>query len=148
VAPSTLRGTPGWGSKVEPAVSGARKFESLGQRDDATLAAIGTAVDFHRLMGPSRIEARLLELARTLKAGLKVAGVEVLTPRDPKLSAAVCVIQVPVAKRAEVFHKLYEARGIAGAPTGGLRLCPHVYNTVEHVERAIRGVKALRSLLG
>jgi selenocysteine lyase/cysteine desulfurase len=35
------------------------------------------------------------------------------------------------------FYKLYEEHG------GGLRLCPHVYNTQEHVERAVRGVTAL-----
>ena len=40
---------------------------------------------------------------------------------------------------------LWLAAGLlfAGAATGGLRLCPHVYNTREHVERAVRGVRAL-----
>jgi selenocysteine lyase/cysteine desulfurase len=28
-----------------------------------------------------------------------------------------------------------------------LRLCPHLYNTREHVERTVAGVKALRDLL-
>src|SRR6185436_17817536 len=71
---------PGWGNRVEPAVKGARKFESLGQRDDAALAAIATAVDFHFAIGPARIEARMLELAAILKAGLKEAGIDLLTP--------------------------------------------------------------------
>lgn len=53
------------------------------------------------------------------------------------------VIRVPPAKQGELYNKLYEEHGIAGASTGGLRLCPHVYNTREHVEWAIRGVKAL-----
>jgi selenocysteine lyase/cysteine desulfurase len=134
---------PGWGNKVEPAVKGARKFESLGQRDDAALAAVGTAVDFHRAIGPARIEARLTELADALKRGLQEAGAELITPLDPALSAGVCVLRVPAAKGAEVYDKLYVEHGLAGAPTGGLRLCPHVYNTREHVERAVRGVKAL-----
>jgi selenocysteine lyase/cysteine desulfurase len=134
---------PGWGSKVEPAARGARKFESLGQRDDAALAAVATAVDFHRAVGPARVEARVCELAGALKAGLREAGAELVTPLDPALSAGVCVIRVPRGKGAEVYNKLYEEHGIAGAPTGGLRLCPHVYNTREHLERAVRGVKAL-----
>jgi hypothetical protein len=54
---------------------------------------------------------------------------------------------VPPRRRTELFNKLYEAHGIAGAATGGLRLCPHIYNTLEHVERAVHGVKALRALL-
>jgi selenocysteine lyase/cysteine desulfurase len=134
---------PGWGNRVEPAVKGARKFESLGQRDDAALAAIATAVDFHLTIGPARIEARISELASALKAGLKEAGVGLSSPLDPALSAGVCVARIPPGKRNEVYNKLYTEHGIAGAGTGGLRLCPHVYNTREHVERAIRGVKTL-----
>jgi selenocysteine lyase/cysteine desulfurase len=134
---------PGWGSKVEPEVKGARKFESLGQRDDAALAAVATAVDFHLAIGPARVEARLYELANALKGGLKEAGAELVTPLDPALSAGVCVIRVPPGQGDAVYHKLDAEYGIAGAPTGGLRLCPHLYNTRGHVERAVRGVKAL-----
>jgi selenocysteine lyase/cysteine desulfurase len=134
---------PGWGSKVEPQVNGARKFESLGQRDDAALAAVATAVDFHLAIGAARLEARVFELANALKTGLKEAGAELVTPLDAAISAGVCVIRVPPGKGGQVYQKLYAEYGIAGAATGGLRLCPHVYNTREHVERAVRGVRAL-----
>jgi selenocysteine lyase/cysteine desulfurase len=135
---------PGWGDKVAPEVKGARKFESLGQRDDAALAAVAAAVEFHLAIGPARVEARVHELAGALKAGLKEAGFELVTPLDAGLSAGVCVVRLPPGRREEVYRKLYEEHGIAGAATGGLRLCPHVYNTREHVERAVRGVVALR----
>ena len=36
--------------------------------------------------------------------------------------------------------------GIAGAATGGLRLCPHVYNTMAHVNRAVEGIRSVRQL--
>jgi isopenicillin-N epimerase len=134
---------PGWGSRVEPEVKGARKFESLGQRDDAALTAIATAVDFHLSIGPARVEARMMDLASSLKTALSEERIDLVTPLDSALSAGVVVIRVPPAKRNEVYNKLYEEYGIAGAPTGGLRLCPHVYNTREHIETAIRGVKAL-----
>jgi selenocysteine lyase/cysteine desulfurase len=134
---------PGWGNAVQPEVEGARKFESLGQRDDAALAAIATAADFHFAIGPARVEARLYELATTLKSRLKEAGMDLVTPLDPSLSGGVCVIRVPPEKRDAVYSKLYEEHGIAGATTGGLRLCPHVYNTREHIERAVRGIKSL-----
>ena len=134
---------PGWGAQVEPEVKGARKFESLGQRDDAALAAIAAAVDFHIAIGLGRIEARLVELATALKGGLREAGIELVTPLDQALSASVCVVRVPPEKSEEVYNKLYADYGIAGATTGGLRLCPHVYNSREHIERAVRGAKAL-----
>jgi selenocysteine lyase/cysteine desulfurase len=138
---------PGWGEDVDPDVRGARKFESLGQRDDACLAAVGTAVDFHDAIGPARVETRVRELATGLKDRVVELGARLVTPREFALSGGVCVIAVAPLRRREVYERLYRQFGIAGAPTGGLRLCPHVYNTSEHVERALEGVKALRGLV-
>ena len=138
---------PGWGSDVDPDVPGARKFESFGQRDDARLAAMATTVDFHRTIGFGRVEARIFELAGALKAGLKAGGLKLLTPEDPELSGGVCIIQVPPPKRQEVFNRLYTRYGIAGAAVRGLRLCPHIYNTMAHVDRAIEAVRAMRSII-
>jgi isopenicillin-N epimerase len=134
---------PGWGNQVQPDVKGARKFESLGQRDDAALASIAAVADFHFAIGPAQVESRVSELAKLLKQGLKEAGVELVTPLDPDHSGGVCVVRVLAARSNEIYSKLYEEHGIAGATTGGLRLCPHVYNTREHIERAIGGIKAL-----
>ena len=138
---------PGWGDDVESDLKGARKFESLGQRDDACLAAVGVSVDFHASLGPDRIEARVLELAARLKTGLSELGATLVTPMLPELSGGVCIAASDGERRRELFERLYAEHGIAGAPTGGLRLCPHLYNTVDHVDRALQGVKELRSLL-
>ena len=131
---------PSWGSQVEPRPVGARKFESMGQRDDAALAAIGTTADFHEQIGAARIEARVTALATRLKEGLHEAGYALVTPLAPALSAGVCIATVEGARGALV-NALYEEHGIAGAATGGLRLCPHLYNTVDHVDRAVRGAR-------
>jgi selenocysteine lyase/cysteine desulfurase len=139
---------PGWGNRVEPDVRGARRFESLGQRDDAALAAIEDAVDFHKLIGSTRIERRVHELAGTLKSELKMAGLKLITPLEPQFSAGVCIVDVPAAARTAVFERMYSEFGIAGAATGGFRLCPHVYNTAAHVDRAVRGLRSLRDLIG
>lgn len=138
---------PGWGNRVQPDLQGARKFESFGQRDDARLTAVGVTSDFHQLIGPARIESRVYELAKTLKAGLRELGAKLVSPVDPRLSAGVCVIQVPVKNRQLLFDTLYEQHGIAGSTAGGLRLCPHFYNTREHIERAIKGVKTMSHLI-
>jgi len=131
----------GWGNRAETDASGARKFEMLGQRDDACLAAVGTAVEFLRLIGPARVEARVLELAAALKAGLgKIRNLKLITPTDPRLSAGVCVAQMAGADHNKIYQELYRKHGIAGAATGGLRLCPHIYNTMEDVEKAVRAV--------
>ena len=137
---------PGWGSDADPDVRGARKFESLGQRDDACLAAVGTAAEFHAAIGAAEVEARVGRLATALKEGMAELGTALVTPMDPGLSGGVCIIEVPGDRRA-ALDGLYEEHGIAGAGTGGLRLCPHVYNTMAHVERAVEGIRALREVI-
>ena len=129
---------PGWGTDAEPDVRGARKFESLGQRDDACLAAVATAAAFHEAIGAAEVEARVSALATVLKEGMAALGMTLVTPLDPGLSGGVCIMEAP-GDRGAALDGLYEAHGIAGAGTGGLRLCPHVYNTMAHVERAVEG---------
>ena len=138
---------PGWGGDADPDPTGARKFESMGQRDDACLAAMGTTAEFHGEIGPDRVEKRMIDLARRLKEGIRELGIPLVTPMADALSAGVVIIEVPAESRAEVFSRMYDDHGIAGSTSGGLRLSPHLYNTAEHVERALAGLKALRSLI-
>lgn len=134
---------PGWGNGPETSLAGARKFESLGQRDDAALAGLGVTAGMHDTIGPERIEQRIAQLAQYLKRGMTEAGLELLTPMDPEFSHGVCIAKLDPARRGEIVDRLYHEHGIAGAAAGGLRLCPTIYNTVEHVDRALAGVKAL-----
>lgn len=138
---------PSWGADVDPDPVGARRFESLGQRDDAALAAVGVAADFHHGLGASRVEQRVLELAARLKAGAVDAGYSLVTPAKAELSGGVCIVAVPQAQRQDIYERLYHEHGIAGAAVNGIRLCPHVYNTIEHVDRAVAGLRALRPLV-
>ena len=98
---------PGWGSDVDPDVKGARKFESLGQRDDSCLAAVGTTVDFHRSIGQDRVESRVLELATALKSGLAAKNFSLVTPLDPEMSGGVCILKVQGRKSGEIVNRLY-----------------------------------------
>ena len=138
---------PGWGGDADPDPRGARKFESMGQRDDACLEAMGTMAEFHAEIGPERVEKRMMDLARRLKEGIREAGIPLVTPMEDALSAGVVIIEVPAESRREVFSRMYEDHGIAGSTSGGFRLSPHLYNTAEHVERALAGLKTLRPLI-
>ena len=140
--PSTV--APGWGNDAQPDVAGARKFESMGQRDDAKLAAIRVAVDFHTTIGLDKVEGRTIELATALKTRLKALDLRLVTPMDPALSGGVVIVQAK--KAAEAYETLDRKWGIAGAGTGGLRLCPHIYNTMAHVDRAVEGIRSMRHL--
>lgn len=134
----------GWGNGPETSARGARKFETLGQRNDATIAAFGAALEFRDRVGPARIEARVLELAAAMKEGLgSIPGARLATSGSPELSAGVIVTRFEGADNRRVYDALHAQYGIAGAPTGGLRFCPHIYNTMADVERAVAAVDVL-----
>lgn len=130
----------GWGTGPETTAEGARKFETLGQRNDATFAGLGAALALHLEIGPGRIQDRVRELAAMVKEGAAGLGAELITSPDPTLSGGVVVMSFP-GREARILHeRLYSEHGVAGAPTGGLRFCPHVYNTRADVERVLEAV--------
>jgi selenocysteine lyase/cysteine desulfurase len=137
----------GWNSDALTTKIASKKFETLGQRDDGGVSAVATAVDFHRTIGYENVEARTTALATALKEGLaKIDKVKLVTPMDPQLSGGAVISQMPGLDRAKMsalVKDLYDKYGIAGAATGGLRLSPHVYNTMADIELAIRGVREL-----
>jgi isopenicillin-N epimerase len=134
----------GWGDKVETALKGARKFEALGQRDEAAVSAMGTTVDFHNLIGPARIEARIRELAAALKDGCaKLPTARLLTSSKPELSAGVCILTFDGKDSRKIYELLYSKHRIAAAATGGVRFCPHIYNTMEEIDRTVSALSEI-----
>ncbi len=136
----------GWEGALE---NGARKFENLGQRDDAAVSAMGTAVTFHTTIGAGQVEDRVRTLAAALKEGLRarIPGISFHTPMEPELSAGVVVFAPPSMDTSKLFRTLYSEYDIAGAAMGGdftgLRLSPHIYNTLEQVDRATEVIESL-----
>ena len=133
----------GWQGAIR---NGAQKFENLGQRDDACLAATGTAAEFHATIGVDRIDKRVKTLATTLIEQLqdRIPGVTFTTPLDPDLRAGVVIFAVPGVDPGELYGRLYTDFHIAGARRAtGVRLCPHLYNTMEEIDRAVAGAAAI-----
>jgi selenocysteine lyase/cysteine desulfurase len=133
---------------VELDLPDARRFETLGQRDDAAISAVIDTVDIHQALGTDQIEKRVAHLAGLLKQGLKKAGAKLVTPESKDFSHGVVIMEIPEKHRGAVVDMLYKKYGIAGSTTGGLRLCPHIYNTESHIERAIAGVKKALENIG
>ncbi len=129
----------GWRDEVEES---ARKYEVLGQRDDAALTATGRGVEFHEKIGPARVEARMRQVATAIKEGLSgLPGIELRTSMDPALSAGVVIFKPGELDPRKVFDKLYATYHIAGAGMGpNVRLSPHIYNTLDEADRAVTAV--------
>jgi selenocysteine lyase/cysteine desulfurase len=131
----------GWGNGVATQQPGARKFETLGQRNDATVAGLVAALDFHDRVGGARIEARVLELTTALHEGLRgMRGARMVTPARADLRAGVCIVRFEGREMRPIHEALYREHRIATAPTGGLRFSPHIYNTLDDVQRALTSV--------
>ena len=129
----------GWASALE---NGAQKFENLGQRDDAAVAAMGTAAEFHETIGIDHIEARVRALAARMKEAVveRFPNVQFVTPMDPQLSAGVVIFSLPGVSRRDLFEGLYRDHNIGCAPTGGIRFSPHMYNTMDEVDRVVEAI--------
>jgi selenocysteine lyase/cysteine desulfurase len=126
-------------------IVGARKYEALGQRDDGAVAAVGRTVDFHMILGPDRVEARMRQVAAAIMEGLsKLPGVELTTSMDPALSAGVVIFKPGALDARKVYERLYTSYQIAGAGMGpNIRLSPHIYNTLSEADRVIAAVSEM-----
>lgn len=133
----------GWERAVQ---GGARKFENLGQRDDAAVAAVGPTFDLHQSVGAGLVQDRVRELATAVKQGLRTAlpHARFHTPRAEELSAGVVVVHIDGTDHRALYDALYRRHQIAAAAMGGafpgLRFSPHIYNTLDDVDRAVAAV--------
>ena len=130
---------------------GAQKFETLGQRDDGAVSAIGKAVEFHESIGRDRVDARVRALAARLKSKLqeRVKSVQFHTPVDAALSGGIVIFNLPNLDTRAASIALYEKAQITCATTGGdfagLRFAPHIYVTLADVDKAVEAVAKLQA---
>jgi len=136
-----------WGRTSDDAPQGARKFDALGQRDDAAIASLGDATGFHEAMTPAGIEARSALIANRLRAGLRDLGVPFVSTANPAFASSVIILSAPRENSRKLVGRVFEDSGIQTAGTGGFRMSPHVYNTEDHVDRMIAAVGKSRALL-
>jgi selenocysteine lyase/cysteine desulfurase len=128
------------------AVGISRTFEGFGQRDEATMIALRTALEFQTQVGREAIEKRSRALAQQLIAGLsKLPDVKVWTSPNPSLNAAVVSFLPGSLNPGKLGQLLYEKDKIGTAgrgrgDRGGLRASPHFYNSPEEVDRLVGAV--------
>jgi selenocysteine lyase/cysteine desulfurase len=125
---------------------GALKFETLGQRDDGRVAAVGKAVEFQTSLGRDRVETRVRQLATQLKAKLqqRVPTIKFHTPVDVAMSGGIVIFTLPNLDTSAASKTLYEKHQITCAASGGdfpgLHFAPHVYVTMAEIDKAVDAV--------
>ncbi len=137
--------TAGWTDSLV----GARKFEVFGQRDNPRLVAVEAALDFLALIGMPHIESRMRALTTRVKEQLRdIPGVELKTNLEPALSGGVVKFNLKKFEPKDTYDKLYASHKLAIAQTAsgdakGLRFSPHIYNTMEEMDRAVAAVREI-----
>lgn len=137
--------TAGWTENLV----GARKFEVFGQRDNPRLVAVEAAFDFLDLLGMPAIETRLRALVTRGKRQLQeIGGVQLKTSLDPELSGGVIKFDLKSVAPKAAYDALWSRHRLAIANTGsgearGLRFSPHIYNSMDEIDRAVAAVKEI-----
>lgn len=137
-----------WGRTEDDAPEGARKFDALGQRDDAAIASLADAVAVHEALTPAGVEKQSMAIADRLRAALQDIGAPFVSTSNPAFTSSVIILSAPRDNVSELVNRVYEDAGIITAGVGGLRMSPHIYNTADHVDRVVAAVNKSRRLLG
>lgn len=138
--------TSGWDT-----YSDARRFGTHGQDADATVIALGEAIDFQNAIGRRRIEKRIKVLSAYLRQQLKsIPGVRINTPDDPYLSAGLTAFSLEGVDPAKIVDFLREKYNIVvrtigsrEAGTYAVRVSTPIYISTEHVDRLVEGIREL-----
>ena len=126
---------------------GAKRFETLGQRADPLLFALGEAIEFLKRIGIKRIERRIKTMSGYLKQELqKIPKVRLHTPTDPYISAGLTALsmegidpQTLVDYVREKYNIVIRTIGRDRDNTRGVRVSTNIYISMNHVDSLLEG---------
>jgi selenocysteine lyase/cysteine desulfurase len=128
------------------AVGISRTFEGEGQRDDAAMAAVVEALKFQDSIGRAEVEKRSRGLAQHLMRELQtLPGVQLWTDPTPDRSSSIVIFKpgaLDPRKLGDALTKeniVVTVRGANGS-NPGLRIAPHIYNTMEDLDRLVGAI--------
>ena len=125
-----------------------------GTTNFAAFLTVPAALDVHESVGPANKAARLRYLRdRWVSAVRGVAGIDVLTPDDPDMSAGITSFRLGgrtsrqendrIVEQLLSKHRIFTARrsGVAGGDC--VRVTPALYTMPAHVDRLAAALKAM-----
>jgi selenocysteine lyase/cysteine desulfurase len=138
-----------WYSDDDPLSDKITKFERLGTRSFPTEMAIGSALDFHLMIGSKRKEQRLRFLKDYwVKQVMDIPGVHVKTSLDPRWSCVIGLVSVDGMKPGDVTSRLFaeyriHTTGIEWENISGVRVTPNVYTQTYDLDKFVRAIKEI-----
>ena len=138
------QGPPRFGTTAEKYEPGMLPFPSL--------YSMKASVELMEELGPAAIEARVLQLAATLRGELKARGAEFYPEQPHCLPSQIITARLPDQDASALAGHLAEQGIIISSRYGYLRISPHFYNNEEDVEvllqalrTAVRQAKSVRA---
>ncbi len=118
-----------------------RRFElmTLPYQD---FAGFNTSVELLLEVGIDRIREHLAKLHRPVLEWADRTGTRIASPRDRHGSGILCIVPEGVA---DAHRRLKAARIITTVREGAIRMSPHLYNTVEEMERVVETLEQGRT---
>ncbi|MBL8241382.1 MAG: aminotransferase class V-fold PLP-dependent enzyme [Bryobacterales bacterium] len=133
--------TDGW---QNPSLEGGR-FMLLGTNNRAVLEGMVAGLAFAKAIGPERIHARLRQLSRmVLDRAMAMSGVQVLTPNDDRMFAALVAMQLQPA-HFKKFAALCRQRRIWIMMAERFRVSVHIHTRPEDIDLLFRTMEETRA---
>jgi selenocysteine lyase/cysteine desulfurase len=119
---------------------GAMRFNHLGSFDESRMAGLTAALQFHHVIGPERIHARVRELRQRLFDALSaIPQVRIVSPKGDVLGAGMVSFQVEGIPALELQARLARRANVRTRVIGEydyqwMRLSPHIYNSPADID--------------
>jgi len=128
---------------------GAGKYETLGQRADALIIALGEAVEFQNYIGKARIEKRIKSLAGYFKQELKkIPGARLHTSEDSYTSGGLTAFSIKGVEPLDIveyvrqkYNIVIRTVGSAEKGTYGCRVSTHIFINHSDIDKLLNGIK-------
>jgi cysteine desulfurase/selenocysteine lyase len=140
--------TPGWRSLADmwdfhnyeqPFSPEALRFESGTPNLLGTLSLV-CAIELFERSGPQAIEEHVLALTDRLYEGLIALGADFSTLRGPSCSSGIVTFSIPGIDSMALGRALENQGIVTTNRTGGIRVSPHGYNTIEEIDVLLNAV--------
>lgn len=139
-------------SSVDPQGDDIKKFESLGTRSFASEMAIGTAIDFHNVIGGKRKEARLRYLKDYwANKAVKLPKSKLVTSLKPQYSCAIANVGFEGWQAQQIEGRLFDRYkihtvSIIHEKINGIRITPNVYTTIQDLDFLVKGLTEISEI--
>jgi selenocysteine lyase/cysteine desulfurase len=133
----------------KPLADDIRKFETLGTRSFCIEQAICEAIHFHNGIGSKRKQERIHYLKKYwAEQAMQIPKVRIHTSLKPEHSCAIAGVSIDGLKAEDLDKKLLDdykihTVGIQWENIHCVRVTPHVYTRIEHLDRLLEGLSAI-----